>query len=189
MSKRTNTFLRLESLEGRELMAASPFSTLAGNIGPVSQPALHSTLASQPMTVDYGDSLKSATPATSGVEKTAAATLNSAFSILNNTNFNLTFSIRWENTNGTWSSWGTYTLLAHYRGEYSYSAVGYTSGCLVNGPVGLPAQIYFATSTHGTTQTDNLVSSVVSGTPSIGAGVHYEFLPTSSTTLNLYQGG
>ncbi len=183
----------LETLEARQLLAANLGSSLPV-LPPAVAPQQHQA---QPLNhglaVDYGTALTTSSPGASQVKgQLAAATEYSAVTIMNNTQFTLTFSIRWydgsdlNGRGGHWTSWQTFTLKPGWRGEYYINRAN--PGCLVD--TGETAQIYFATSTTSSqTRTYNLSSSVVNGTPAIGAGTHYQFLRTSSTTLDLYTGG
>ena len=182
---------RVECLEDRQLMTAGLTAAVPALPWAAHDPGQLSQVGQAlPMKVDNYTALKA--PALSP----AASSPYSAFTITNHTRFNLTFSIRWDDqttmgASGTWTSWQTYTLAPGYLSTYYIHAVYMDPLTLTGGPVAVSetAQIYFATSTTGTTQTYNLSSGVVNGVPTFGNGTHYEFLPTSSTTLNLYQGG
>jgi len=198
MTVRNNSSFRpsVECLEARQLMTAG-LAALPTVQPPVSDVG-HLRQLDQPLTqqlaVDYGTALKTSALTAASMQ---ASNQYSAFTITNNTRFNLTFSIRWDDQtsvggSASWTSWQTYTLQPGYRETFYIHAVNMDPLTLVGPPVALgeQAQIYFATSTApGHTQTDNLSGAVVNGVPTTGSGTHYEFLPLSSTTLNLYQGG
>ncbi len=190
MNTRKSNLFRpaLENLEGRELMTAGLDAVLHAPL-PLSMDAAHMRVI-EPATTQHPALDKGQ------LVNPYSTSQYSAFTVTNNTRFNLTFSVRWdvqstEWGSGTWTSWQTYSLKPGYRETFYYSAVVSDGLSLWSSPIvsGESAQLYFAPSTTSShSQTDNLSSSVVNGMPVAGSGTQYEFLPTSSTTLNIYVG-